>query len=272
MSNEVNIDELRRLAKAATPGPWHTPDSRRLGGAISAMIDGRDCQVASVDGQAAMFDHRAEAATIALANAAFIAAANPATVLALLERVERAERELAGIREVSDPDNELNPESTLRDRMMHWCETAGCLSLANKAANSARAKNDQLRADLAEARMLCRDAQIQAEDRGNSYQAIAAQLATIQAERERDEAIKYRDSYFQSWKIAESNKLIAKQDGARDEAERVALWFDAEADRMDDAARHAPTDREAASCRANARELREYAAVIRAAAHRGGVK
>jgi hypothetical protein len=76
-------DELRRLAEAATPGPWHfglkvvgrTDDAHvdawvcALGGGICEMSGMRGIEV----------------------NAAFIAAANPAAVLALLDRLRGAE-------------------------------------------------------------------------------------------------------------------------------------------------------------------------------------
>src|ERR1051325_11044458 len=93
------LEALKALCEAATPGPWFTPSSLRLVGSVSAMISGRDCQVASIDGQAAMFDHRASAAEIQRANAAFIAAANPTVVAHLVAVVEAADEFRASLGE-----------------------------------------------------------------------------------------------------------------------------------------------------------------------------
>lgn len=87
----MNLDELEALAKAATPGPWRMetgaqPFHEILGSVLVGPVDFDDlCD-----------DQR----MISLPNAAFIAAANPATVLVLIARlhatealVERAWRE-----------------------------------------------------------------------------------------------------------------------------------------------------------------------------------
>lgn len=64
-----SLADLRRLAEAATPGPWEQSE----GGMYVDVVDD-DSQVAEV---------------IRRADAAFIAAANPAAVLALLDEIER---------------------------------------------------------------------------------------------------------------------------------------------------------------------------------------
>lgn len=76
----MNIDELKRLAEAATPGQWR----------IRPYIPGIDC---GVDG---MFQvcHHASAR-----DAAYIAAANPAAVLELIRQRDEL---LAALKEVRD--------------------------------------------------------------------------------------------------------------------------------------------------------------------------
>lgn len=88
----VDLSAARALCDAATCGPWTQPESPRLRGSIDAIVDGRECQVATVDGQAAMFDMRQSADAIMHANANFIAAART-LVPALIAEVERLTRE-----------------------------------------------------------------------------------------------------------------------------------------------------------------------------------
>jgi hypothetical protein len=80
----LDLDELEAKARAATPGKWCI----KLGQATF----GDGSQVAYVM-QDAPDPHAVIAYEVALTDAAHIAAANPATVLALIERVRRAERE-----------------------------------------------------------------------------------------------------------------------------------------------------------------------------------
>ena len=75
-------EELRKLAEAATPGPWSTA-------AFQLVIDvARRIDVG-------MCGHRDDAA--------FIAAANPAAVLGLLDQLDAAEAKLAAVRELHSP-------------------------------------------------------------------------------------------------------------------------------------------------------------------------
>lgn len=75
----MNIEELKRLAEAATPGPWNTspggcgiigPDKQWLGGMNDWVCE------------------YSEEMTQSENNAAFIAAANPSAVLELIDYVE----------------------------------------------------------------------------------------------------------------------------------------------------------------------------------------
>ena len=75
-------EELRKLAEAATPGPWSTA-------AFQLVIDvARRIDVG-------MCGHRDDAA--------FIAAANPAAVLGLLDQLDAAEAKLAAVWELHSP-------------------------------------------------------------------------------------------------------------------------------------------------------------------------
>ena len=87
MSNEINIEEMERLANAATPGPWKLVGTvEQAGGDYKDIIPtsvscGAFCQGGTPD--------RADEADLA-----FIAAANPSAILALLDRLKKAEAEL----------------------------------------------------------------------------------------------------------------------------------------------------------------------------------
>ena len=74
MSREaIDLDALEELAKAATPGPWRANRSTAYG---YAVVETPDVEVA---------------AELDAGDAAFIAAADPSTVLALIARVREAE-------------------------------------------------------------------------------------------------------------------------------------------------------------------------------------
>ena len=84
----IDIKELRRLAQAATPGPWYV--TGKLTRYVEARIDGgliqevAACGPTKADGG---YGPQQEA------NARLIAAANPATISELLDRLEAAEKE-----------------------------------------------------------------------------------------------------------------------------------------------------------------------------------
>lgn len=71
----VDLEELKRLAKAATPGPWQ----------VSLNGSGEDGWVEDSNSQYLTTGYEGE---MAAKDVRFIAAANPAAVLALIERVE----------------------------------------------------------------------------------------------------------------------------------------------------------------------------------------
>ena len=80
----TTLDELERLARAATPGPWIRSGCRRKMGDEDCIMVGPDGFLMAALPIGQPRDHAG-----AFNDAAFIAAANPATILALLS--ERAE-------------------------------------------------------------------------------------------------------------------------------------------------------------------------------------
>ena len=88
MIEMIDTKELRRLAQAATPGPWYV--TGKLTRYVEARIDGgliqevAACGPTKADGG---YGPQQEA------NARLIAAANPAAISELLDRLEEAEKE-----------------------------------------------------------------------------------------------------------------------------------------------------------------------------------
>lgn len=83
-----DLEELRSIALAATPGPWNWVGDLSMNEA-SLESPSEEGYVLSAYGL-----HTEGFVDVGESDAAFIAAANPATVLALLDRLEAAEREL----------------------------------------------------------------------------------------------------------------------------------------------------------------------------------
>lgn len=83
----IDLDELERLAKAATPGPWSIDESqyadwgRVLGGDGRPVAD--TCRPCRMDDAAAARREKRQPLAVG-ANAAFIAAVHPATILELI--------------------------------------------------------------------------------------------------------------------------------------------------------------------------------------------
>ena len=93
----IDTNELRRLAQAATPGPWYV--TGKLTRYVEALIDGgliqevAACGPTKADGG---YGPQQEA------NARLIAAANPAAISELLDRLEEAEKERGSARMLVD--------------------------------------------------------------------------------------------------------------------------------------------------------------------------
>ena len=100
----IDINELRRLAQAATPGPWYA--TGKLTRYVEARIDGgliqevAACGPTKADGG---YGPQQEA------NARLIAAANPATISELFERLEAAEKERDTLRAKIEAMERLEP-------------------------------------------------------------------------------------------------------------------------------------------------------------------
>ena len=110
----MNREELRRLAEAATPGPWESYD-RGIGWEVWA--DGAPLNSAFRD-------------TFPAYDAAYIAATDPAAVLDLLDRLDAAEARLAAVRALhyaADNDVRRTPvcETCHGEAGVHEC---GCWS------------------------------------------------------------------------------------------------------------------------------------------------
>lgn len=93
----TDLDALRRKAEAATPGPWHVRRPPRP--SFEYLI---------------AHDEGPPLAKAPLTNAAYIAAASPDVVLALIERVERAEEIVDAIRDSDSLPDALRRMKALR--------------------------------------------------------------------------------------------------------------------------------------------------------------
>ena len=82
-------DDLARLAEAATPGPWHVHEMGKV--FVGNGAPGSLWQIVHMSGDD-LTDLTEEGAQEARRNAAWIAAANPATILRLIRELQIAER------------------------------------------------------------------------------------------------------------------------------------------------------------------------------------
>ncbi|MGE5008466.1 hypothetical protein AB8886_18380 [Yersinia enterocolitica] len=92
-----NIEELKKAALAATPGPWEKCDSygpNENGTCVSA-VERPDLMIASTAGYYGRDG--------GIANAHFIALANPAAILDLIAQLEAAQKELSAANEKPKP-------------------------------------------------------------------------------------------------------------------------------------------------------------------------
>ena len=78
----IDIDELERLARRATPGPWMVNDDKGSRW-VETFGDDIICKVSKDSHKREQFD----------ANSKLIAAANPTTILELIKRLRDAEKE-----------------------------------------------------------------------------------------------------------------------------------------------------------------------------------
>jgi hypothetical protein len=92
-----DLAELERLARAATPGPWRViidDDGNPLSGRPSVQASKElDCGIVHFDGFIQKYWRSARGDKEIHANARFIAAASPVTILALIEALRTALKE-----------------------------------------------------------------------------------------------------------------------------------------------------------------------------------
>lgn len=95
----INKDELRRLAEAATPGPWHyyagETDEEAAWSTQFPTVGGPDSEIIGTEG---FYSEKSRDE----ANAEFVAAANPTTILALLDELEAAQKDAGRYRFIKD--------------------------------------------------------------------------------------------------------------------------------------------------------------------------
>jgi Ead/Ea22-like protein len=109
MSRSIDLDKLEALAKAATPGEWVAMPaiSERWSGEGNRTTQRVDAGYIKLlvcnSWELPRGAEQSECQIKGFANAAFIAAANPPTVLALIERIRELEAEIAR-RDENDQD------------------------------------------------------------------------------------------------------------------------------------------------------------------------
>lgn len=127
-----NIEELKKVALAATPGPWEKCDSygpNENGTCISA-VERPDLMIASTTGYYGRVG--------GIANTHFIALANPAVILDLIAQLEAAQKERDDLREkVNQADSEWHK---MADRILSAGKRAETAEAALSAANEKLSK------------------------------------------------------------------------------------------------------------------------------------
>ena len=98
----MNVEDIRTLAKAATQGRWQAEEDALAKSSTGTLIgiyikhtrrQGRICET---------FSNCMVSNEQALANARFIAAANPGRVLRLINQLEKAQAEVRALRRSND--------------------------------------------------------------------------------------------------------------------------------------------------------------------------
>ena len=113
----INTKELRRLAQAATPGPWINHGRQPYVAGLPHSSVAAKTLLARVYSEA-YGDVKQETA-----NASFIAAANPAAITELIDRLEAAEKDIALKERIIDSlGSELNAVAKERDELRNKIE------------------------------------------------------------------------------------------------------------------------------------------------------
>jgi len=174
-----DLEELKRLAEAATPGPWEKrsyqsgtacvvmrewigPKSKEYGNGFLAA----HMTAYNIDFQD---EHLIDAEKNATAS--FIAAANPSTILSLIQRVEEAEadREL-----FATPIAILQERSHAEGRLAGIEEAAGANALISKTHDTLVNMQPHLASVLEQAGPFCAAAQIVSDEISSLVEAIRA--------------------------------------------------------------------------------------------------
>lgn len=151
---EINKEELRRLAEGATAGPWKECGHNR-GGCSCGLVWSRHSDVAVAEAWRGDLE-APEPTEGAKANAAYIAAANPATVLALLDENKRiasrlcACRDCGGQGEIYSGHNAYKGHFQPPEPVMDVCGTCGGDGVLGSLEDfeTLTAERDALRAEL----------------------------------------------------------------------------------------------------------------------------
>ena len=121
----IDTKELRRLAQEATPGPWES----HVGHLVLAPFEGGAASIAEMMLPYRIGYNDGEIVSDRKSNAAFIAAANPAVVSELLDRLDAAEKHAAELEErcaVLTDELRLAVRQNSRDRLMTAEELRSC--------------------------------------------------------------------------------------------------------------------------------------------------
>jgi len=114
----ADLSRLESLAREATPGEWEAWDEPSEGAPTVARCNDNGCrEIAYITEHPHLPDPRKDAS----ANAAYIAAANPAAVLALIARVRELEGKLEDIRDECDGKEDADdgiPNTAMRCMMI----------------------------------------------------------------------------------------------------------------------------------------------------------
>jgi hypothetical protein len=138
-------NELKRLAELATPGPWYaegqavTIDTRFQ--ICCGRSQGECCGDPEVEGE-----YRAVADKASPDDAAFIAAANPAVILKLLDRIEALERRVADerIKELAhDAWVKTNSWNLTRDEFIKLSYFHGCMDSGSDGKGPVNGSEDR---------------------------------------------------------------------------------------------------------------------------------
>jgi hypothetical protein len=87
-----SIERLTEIAEAATPGPWHKSDGKRVSVVLENINPG-----CGYDSHCVALTHSNDPRIDAQANAEFIATFNPTTVLSLLAAIKALYASLAAL-------------------------------------------------------------------------------------------------------------------------------------------------------------------------------